>query len=85
MTFNSYMFILFFLPVVLAGYYVCFFRTSGRMVRVFLLSVSVIFYVSAGWRAAGILLASILLNYAFFRGMAVSRRRQNTGGGVNTF
>lgn len=71
MSFNSYIFILLFLPLVLAGYY--FFALFDRksVVNIFLLIVSIIFYVYAGWKAGLILLLSIFLNYGLYCLMAV--------------
>ena len=83
MAFNSYVFILFFLPAVLAGYYLCFFRKRSRSVSVFLLTASVVFYVSAGWETSIVLLISILLNYGVFYGLKVCSRHRllREGGG----
>jgi alginate O-acetyltransferase complex protein AlgI len=81
MTFNSYAFLLAFLPVVVAGYYL--------LTRVFesqtpalawLLAASVVFYGTFGGSYVLILAASILLNFLFAWGMsrfpAGSRSRQ---------
>ncbi len=87
MAFNSYVFILFFLPAVLAGYYLCFFRKGSRSVSIFLLTASVVFYVSAGWETSIVLLISILLNYGVFYGLKVCSRHRllREGGGVNIY
>lgn len=85
MTFNSYVFILFFMPAVLAGYYYCFLKTTRRTALVFLLVASAIFYCSAGWESAFILLLSMLVNYGLFRGMRACRGHEFMGGGVNAF
>lgn len=74
MTFNSYIFILFFLPAVLAGYYFCFFRKSSRLVHVFLLVASIIFYISAGWEMLVLLGINILINYGLFCGIKVCQK-----------
>lgn len=66
MTFNSYIFILLFLPLVLAGYYYCFFLNK-RLVNIFLLIASAIFYAFAGWKTGILLLMSIVLNYGLYR------------------
>lgn len=71
MAFNSYVFILLFFPAVLAGYYFCFFRCRKEIPRIFLLAVSVIFYVSAGWEAAFPFWVSMALNYALFCGIVL--------------
>ncbi len=74
MAFNSYVFILFFFPAVLAGYYFSFFRRRKGLACTFLLAVSVIFYVSAGWEASFPLWISIVLNYVLYYGMSVCHR-----------
>ena len=79
MAFNTYTFILFFLPAVFAGYYFFLFLNWKRMIPVFLLAVSIFFYINAGWKTSVLLWISIILNYWLFRKMAVCRKKQSAG------
>lgn len=77
MIFNSYLFILLFFPVTLVGYYLC---CGHRKTADFvLLAASGVFYCQAGWRAACLFLADILLNYGFFRRILWQRERAGAG------
>ncbi len=66
MTFNSYIFILLFLPLVLTGYYCYFFSNRKKLINVFLLIASVIFYASAGWETGILLLVSTIFNFGLY-------------------
>ena len=63
MQFNSYEFILIFLPLLLAGYYLLN-RLGGRWGRLFLGGMGAVFYVYYGLSSAAVLLGSIVVNYA---------------------
>ena len=62
MLFNSYLFILLFLPVVLAGYFVLG-RRSNLAPVVWLALASLAFYAVSNWQFVLLLLASIAFNY----------------------
>ncbi len=79
MAFNTYTFILFFLPAALGGYYFFLFWGWKRMIHIFLLAASVIFYINAGWKNSVLLWISIILNYWLFRRMEGYRERQSAG------
>ena len=64
MQFNSYIFILLFMPITIVGYYLLN-RISHTAGKIGLISASVIFYVYAGWDVAAGLAVSIILNYFF--------------------
>jgi D-alanyl-lipoteichoic acid acyltransferase DltB (MBOAT superfamily) len=67
MLFNSYTFVLMFLPLVLAGFYVAARYRGYRGSRLWLILSSLVFY--AWWNPSylGILLGSVLVNYGFGR------------------
>jgi alginate O-acetyltransferase complex protein AlgI len=71
MLFNSFEFLLVFLPVVVAGYFACN-RRSGRWGNAWLVAASLFFY--AWWRAEylALLAASVVVN--FMVGRAIMRR-----------
>lgn len=71
MQFNSFLFLLCFLPVCVVGYHVlC--RIRSNLSRWWLLAASVVCYAYAGWRNLVILCSSILVGYLFVRGVAGS-------------
>lgn len=76
MLFNSYVFILAFLPLTLLGYFLL-----GRLPervplnKVFLVLASFVFYGYNNPRYVPIILASILVNYALSQGMLACRRK----------
>lgn len=67
MLFNSYEFILLFLPLFVAGWYVIarFFRV--RACEWYLVAASCLFYARFGWKALSLLLVSALISYALSR------------------
>ncbi len=75
MLFNSYIFILFFMPCAVAGYYLCD-LWSPRMRRAWLLACSILFYAWGSCLFLGVLLGSVCLN--FLIGRAVGRYRSRT-------
>lgn len=76
MLFNSYIFILLFLPVTFAGYHIlrkfCAYEASIK----FLVFASVFFYGWWNYRYVILIIISIILN--FFIGLAISRRTDST-------
>ncbi len=66
MLFCSYVFVLCFLPVTVAGYFM-FLRRSVFFARLFLLIASLVFYGWFNFYYLGILLFSLLFNYGFGR------------------
>jgi alginate O-acetyltransferase complex protein AlgI len=66
MPFNSFPFLFLFLPIVLLLYYA---RLDRLTAKVFIISVSLVFYIVAGIRALPLLLASIVFNWLFARHM----------------
>ena len=66
MQFNSYEFILIFLPLLLAGYFLLN-RLSHRLGKVFLAGMGAAFYLYYGVPSAVLLLFSLLFNYAAAR------------------
>jgi len=67
MLFNSYVFVLFFLPITLAGFYIISGQFGYRGSRYWLISASLLFY--AWWNPIYIwlLLASVTTNFCFSR------------------
>ncbi|MBR5426711.1 MAG: MBOAT family protein [Clostridia bacterium] len=78
MLFNSYVFVLFFFPIVLIGYFGL--NHFGRFTaaKVFLILASLFFYGYFNWRYLPIIVLSVALNYTFSRIMLNER----TGGGA---
>ncbi len=73
MQFNSYIFILCFLPCALCGYFLLN-RLSFRLGALFLLAMSLWFYSTAGWRALLLLCLSMAGNYGL--SLLIQRRRK---------
>ena len=67
MTFNSFSFLLLFLPAVLLVFYFIGWSQRRAYVIFWLVGVSVVFYGYWHWILTGILLVSVLTNYAFGR------------------
>src|SRR5438552_903616 len=63
MLFNSYPFILLFLPAALAGYF-WLGRRSNLVPVIWLVTASLAFYAIGNWQFMALLLASIAFNYA---------------------
>lgn len=72
MLFNSVEFIFLFLPIVLLGFYILFAFKRRELVLAWLACASVIFYAYWNYWYVGLVLASILMNYAF--GVQLRRR-----------
>lgn len=68
MYFNSYAFILLFLPLTAAGYFLCG-KLGGAVGKLFLLGASLVFYGCFDWRCLPVLCGSILFNYLLAAGM----------------
>lgn len=62
MQFNSYIFILVYLPILIVGYFGLN-RVSPVVGKLFLIVTSAIFYIYGGWDIAIILAISIVVNY----------------------
>lgn len=77
MNFNSYLFILVFLPLTVSGYYIIK-RISGSVFaeRMYLILVSVFFYCFGGILHAALFMAVVLYNFLCFRFMS---RMQDSG------
>jgi alginate O-acetyltransferase complex protein AlgI len=72
MLFNSYSFLVVFLPITLAGFF-WFGRTSGLLAAAWLTLATLAFYGWWDWRFVPLLLASIAFNYVM--GMVIARAR----------
>ena len=70
MQFNSYIFILVYLPVFVVGYFLLN-RINIRIGKVFLILMSAAFYIYGGWDIAMIFAASMVINYLF--ALAIAR------------
>lgn len=62
MQFNSYAYILCFLPLVIAGYYLLN-AFHGILGKLLLIAASIVFYASFGWKMAAVLGLSAIFNY----------------------
>ncbi len=67
MLFNSYIFILLFLPLVLSGYYIFNHFECYRVSSLFLLIMSLIFYAYFNISYLPIIISSIIINYIFYK------------------
>lgn len=67
MLFNSYVFVLFFLPLCLAGYFGLNHFKRYRLGQVFLLGMSLWFYAYFNLKYLLIILSSVGINYGFYR------------------
>jgi alginate O-acetyltransferase complex protein AlgI len=63
MLFNSFEYILIFLPIAFIGYFVLLRLTTSRVAQAFLVLASFAFYSWWGWRALPIIVTSIVINY----------------------
>ena len=64
MTFNSYQFILLFLPIALIGSYVCIhFKRNWKK---WLLAISLVFYACNGVNYLPFIIVNIVVNYLFY-------------------
>ena len=66
MLFNSYIFILLFLPLTLIGYYILNHFSKYRLASIYLLLMSLWFYAYFNIKYLPIILTSIILNYLFY-------------------
>ena len=64
MVFNSYIFILLFLPITVVGYHIINQKSRFVLARLFLLGMSLWFYCFAEIKSLPILLCSLIINYA---------------------
>lgn len=76
MLFNSYSFILLFLPISVVGYWL---MRGGRAKRLWLLGANLVFYLNAGIAPLLLLLALLLLTYLSTRYLMSSERWRNYG------
>lgn len=66
MLFNSYIFVLLFLPMCISGYFLLHYLNYPKVAQLFLLGMSLWFYGYFNIKYLPIILTSILLNYMFF-------------------
>ena len=66
MYFNSYLFILLFFPVLLAGYYLLNRFTNHTLGKVWLLLGSAVFYLCYGLEVSWVILLSMIINYSSY-------------------
>ncbi|HUO55793.1 MAG TPA: MBOAT family protein, partial [Rhodoblastus sp.] len=74
MLFNSFAFVLVFLPIAFAGYFLAA-RLGGQVGVAFLGLSSLAFYSYWDWRLTPLLIASILINYA--TGVVIAKTRED--------
>lgn len=77
MQFNSYIFIMLFLPILCIGYYSFILKNKGKAANIFLLISSLVFCAFAGKESLIILVLSIIYNYVFYKGITYFKRREN--------
>lgn len=76
MLFNSYIFIFFFLPIALAGYYGLNYCRLHRLANVFLIGMSLWFYGYFNVKYLWVICGSILINFLLSKGMDFFNHRQ---------
>ncbi len=74
MQFNSYEFILMFMPLLFAGYFLLN-RRSFMLGKIFLIGMGAYFYIYYSFSSAAVLLASLVINYAAAELLARNRAR----------
>ena len=77
MQFNSYIFILFFLPILCVGYYWFITKSKIQLANFFLLILSLIFCAYSGKESLIILLLSIICNYIFYKGIIYFKGKED--------
>jgi len=75
MLFNSHVFILLFLPATLAGFFLLGRLRDTRAARLWLLLASLVFYGWWSWLYLGLLVLSMMLNFALGRGISAARTK----------
>lgn len=75
MQFNSYIFILCFLPVTVIGYYLSN-KVNIVVGKIFLVVASIFFYAYLGWKITLILLLSVLINYFFAKVLSLYNKHR---------
>ena len=79
MLFNSYVFVLAFLPIVIAGYFLLNRFEKYRAAKVFLILASLFFYGYYNWWYLLIIVLSVVLNYTFSRLMLAPQNAEKGG------
>ena len=79
MLFNSYLFILLFLPLALAGYFGCNARGKYEWGKLWLVAMSLWFYAWFNVKYLPIIVGSILGNYGLYRVLQGHGRAAQTG------
>ena len=74
MLFNSYIFVLIFLPVVLIGYFSLNHHGKGAYAKTFLIFASLLFYGYYDWSYLFIIASSVIVNYSLSQWMLGERR-----------
>lgn len=64
MQFNSYIFILVYMPILITGYFL-FNKISSKIGKIFLAVGSAVFYTNGGWNVVLVLVVSIVVNLVF--------------------
>ena len=67
MLFNSYIFILLFLPIAIIGYFILNHYKKNKIAEIYLLSMSLVFYAFFNVSYLPILIVSILVNFLFYK------------------
>ena len=80
MVFNSYIFILFFLPITLLGYFFAN-KYSEKLGKYWLIAASLVFYAYAGVKYLGFLIFSIVFNYLIV--LAINKTKKETANSKN--
>ncbi|SFQ08951.1 MBOAT, membrane-bound O-acyltransferase family [Butyrivibrio proteoclasticus] len=88
MLFNSYEFLLAFMPVFIIGYFLIrhFYRDDEKLMRLcnlWIIAGSLVFYALFGVKNLMVLAASIVINACFFRGFKLGTIGKDKGGGFN--
>ena len=84
MLFNSYIFILAFLPIVCIGFYILLKNKKNTWLNTFLLLASIIFYVYAGMETLGLLTVQVVINYGIYK-LLIGCNKNNQATGKKLF
>lgn len=79
MIFNSYIFVLLFLPVTILGYYLIIYLKKYRLANLFLFIASLLFYGYANPLYLIFIIIHILVNYLFYKGIYLSSKKELQG------
>ena len=76
MSFNTYFFVLVFLPVSVAGYHILNKRKQFDISKCFLLLMSILYIIAASWQGTIATIILVVINYLIFRFLYKTRYKK---------